>query len=225
MYKLIENNVTRNEYSTIPYTWIRSDKPNKSICIMLPGLGYSTQRPLFHYATGLFLNENIDVLHINYQFAKNEEFRLRSKTEQEQWMYDDVRAVVNEVLKDAVYEQQFIFSKSIGTIPMAMEWKQRNFIINETVGIWLTPLLKEDIVYEAILKTDFPSLSVIGDKDHHFIADRLAAFQDNSLIHNIMVSEADHGLEIQTDIPASIEVIKHIMESIKGFIGKHKIVS
>src|SRR5690242_1808198 len=95
------------------HTWIRSDKPNKSICIMLPGLGYTTQRPLFHYATGLFLNHQVDVLQINYQFTKNERFKELPDADQKQWLYDDVKAVVDEVLKNTNYEQFFIFGKSI----------------------------------------------------------------------------------------------------------------
>ncbi|MBI0578714.1 hypothetical protein IEC97_15225 [Neobacillus cucumis] len=101
MYRIFENKVVRNQYSTIPYTWIRGKESSNKICIMLPGLGYSTQRPLFHYATGLFLNQQIDVLHINYQFAKNEQFKKLTDYEKEKWMYDDVRAVVDNVLKDS----------------------------------------------------------------------------------------------------------------------------
>lgn len=98
MVQIIEGQVVRNEDSTIPYTWIRNDLSN-GICIMLPGLGYGTQRPLFHYATGMCLNQNIDVLHVNYQFAKDEQFRKLKKAEQDQWMYEDVKAVVEEALK------------------------------------------------------------------------------------------------------------------------------
>ena len=176
MYQILEDQVVRNEYSTIPYTWIRREQPNHAICIMLPGLGYSTQRPLFHFATGMCLNHNIDVLHINYHFAKNDQFKMLSKEEQDQWMYEDVKAVVEEVLKDTVYEQSFLFSKSIGTIPMAMEWAQKNFI-KHAIGVWLTPLLKDDHVYQALLNTDRPSLCVIGDQDHHFIEERISSLK------------------------------------------------
>ncbi|MEO2077075.1 MAG: hypothetical protein ABGX20_17035 [Bacillus sp. (in: firmicutes)] len=222
MYKFFEDAVVRNEYSTIPYTWIRSEQPNKTICIMLPGLGYSTQRPLFHYATGVCLNNNVDVLNINYNFVKNEKFRVLPKEEQEQWMYEDVKAVVETAVKDAGYEQSILLSKSIGTIPMAMEWTEETFLQN-SVGIWLTPLLKEDRVYHALVETELPSLCVIGDEDHHFIKERLAAVENNPLVSTVVIPKAEHGLEIQGNTSASIEAMKEIMLHVEAFIKKNKV--
>ncbi|PFP24654.1 hypothetical protein COJ96_21670 [Bacillus sp. AFS073361] len=82
MEQLKEGLVVRNEFSSIPYSWIHHEKLNKSIYIMLPGLGYTTQRPLFHYTTGMCLNNNIDILHVNYQFAKNKHFTSVSQEDQ-----------------------------------------------------------------------------------------------------------------------------------------------
>ncbi|MDQ1147636.1 hypothetical protein QE429_004463 [Bacillus sp. SORGH_AS 510] len=222
MYKFFEDVVIRNEHSTIPYTWICSEKPNKTICIMLPGLGYSTQRPLFHYATGVCLNNNVDVLNINYNFVKNEKFRELTKVEREQWMYEDVKVVVETAVKDAGYEQCILLSKSIGTIPMAMEWTQETFLQN-SVGIWLTPLLKEDRVYQALVETKLPSLCVIGDEDHHFIEGRLTALENNPLVSTVVIPKADHGLEIQENTSATIEAMKEIMLHVEAFIKKNKV--
>ncbi|WML38261.1 hypothetical protein RCG19_13625 [Neobacillus sp. OS1-2] len=219
MYQVIENHVVRNEYSTIPFTWVRSNEPSNGICIMLPGLGYSTQRPLFHYATGMCLNQNIDVLQINYQFAKDERFRKLKKEEQNHWMYEDVKAVVEEVLRETSYEHCFLLSKSIGTIPMALEWVKKDFT-NKSIGIWLTPLIKDDQVYHALLKTDQPSLCVIGDQDHHFIEERISSLKNNNLVHTVVIPNADHGLEIKGDILASIETIKRVIEQVQEFMDK-----
>ncbi|WP_312472062.1 alpha/beta family hydrolase [Neobacillus sp.] len=221
MYQLTEGQVERNEYSTIPFKWIRSEQPNNSICIMLPGLGYTTKRPLFHYATGVCLNNKIDVLHVNYEFAKNEHFKKLSETEQENWMYEDVKAVVREVVKDINYEQCFLLSKSIGTIPMAMEWTEKNFIHN-SVGIWLTPLIKNENVYQALLKTELPSLCIIGDQDNHFIEDRIYSIKNNECVSTVVIPNADHSLEIKEDILASIDAAKEVITAIQDFIIKNK---
>lgn len=222
MYQSKEGQVFRDEFSSISYTWIYNDKPNKSICIMLPGLGYTTQRPLFHYATGMCLNNNIDILHVNYQFAKNKHFTSLSQEDQERWMYEDVQAVVEEILTDTSYEQCFLLSKSIGTIPMAMEWKHKNFI-RHPFGIWLTPLLKEDLVFETLLKTELPSLCIIGDKDHHYIDERVDLLSHNQLVTTVIIPGAEHSLEIQGDVSASIDAIKIIMQSVQEFIRIHRI--
>ncbi|MFP7298761.1 alpha/beta family hydrolase [Neobacillus niacini] len=218
MYELIENKVIRNDYSTIPYLWIRSKKQNKRICIMLPGLGYTTQRPLFHYATNLLTDNGVDVLHINYHFTKNKHFANLNEAEQEQWMYNDVEAVVSEILNTSNYEQCFLLSKSIGSIPMAMEWKERNFIQNP-IGIWLTPLLKEDLVFETLLKTDIPSICIIGNQDHHYIGERVSLLENNSLIRMSVIPNADHSLEVNGDVSATIDAMKVIMKRIDEFIN------
>jgi hypothetical protein len=220
MFDVIENEVVRDEYSIIPYRWIRRKQPNKSICIMLPGLGYTTQQPLFHFATNLFADNEVDILHINYNFMKNKQFTKLSKMEKVQWMYDDVRTVVSEVLKDTDYQQCFLLSKSIGTIPMAMEWTKRNFIDNP-IGIWLTPLLKVDLVFDTLLKTDIPSICVIGDQDQHYLEERISLLENNSLISMLVIPNANHSLEVNGDILATIEAMKVIMKRMHEFINKN----
>ncbi|MBU8917765.1 alpha/beta hydrolase [Bacillus sp. FJAT-29953] len=221
MFELVEGQVVRAEFSAVPYTWIRSKEPTKSICIMLPGLGYTTQRPLFHYSTGICLNQNIDVLHINYQFANNEHFKKLPKPEQEQWMYDDVNAVVDEVLKERSYDQCFLLCKSIGTIPMAIEWTQRNFIRN-AMGIWLTPLIKMDKVYQALLNTELPSLCVIGDQDHHYNEERISVITTNHLVDTVVIPNTEHSIEVKGDVLATIDALKIAVKQIHEFVKKHK---
>ncbi|WP_042460237.1 alpha/beta family hydrolase [Neobacillus dielmonensis] len=222
MYQITEGKVVRNRYSTIPFTWIRGQSPNKSICIMLPGLGYTTQMPLFYYATNVCMTYNIDVLHVNYQFKENEQFAKLPDAEQEQWIYEDVKATAAEVLKDAEYEQCYLLSKSIGTIPMAMEWAQQTFVHN-SVGIWLTPLMKDDKVYQAILETAVPSLCIIGSNDHHFMEERVESFKQNKLVRTVVIPKADHSLEINGDIYASIDALKIVIENSQAFILQNKL--
>ncbi|MGX6445638.1 alpha/beta family hydrolase [Neobacillus sp. K501] len=222
MYQIFEKELVRNEFSTIPYQLFRGGNPNKTLCIMLPGLGYTTQRPLFHYATGVCMKHEVDILHVNYQFVKNEHFSKLSELEQERWMYEDVKAVLDDVLEENVYEQCFLLSKSIGTIPMAMEWKAGH--INQIAfGIWLTPLIKDDNVYEALLNTEIPSLCVIGDHDHHFLEERISSLKNNPLISTILIPNADHGLEVKGDLADTLEAIMVVMKSIEDFMGLHEL--
>ncbi|GHI00814.1 alpha/beta family hydrolase [Neobacillus kokaensis] len=219
MVQFINGQIERNEYSTIPYTWICGEQPNNSICIMLPGLGYTTQRPLFHYSTNVCVNNRLDILHINYQYSQNEFFKKLSGPEQDQWMYEDVTTAVREVLKENEYEKCFLLSKSLGSIPAAKEWKHRN-LENTSSGIWLTPLLKDDNVFQAILNSDLPSLVVIGDKDPHYIEDRVDKLKQNQLVTIVVIPNADHSLEIKGDITATIDAIKEGNLKIQEFIQR-----
>ncbi|GGB60376.1 hypothetical protein F3157_17300 [Virgibacillus dakarensis] len=145
MYNFIEKEVVRKNQSLINYTWIRGKQENKNICVMLPGLGYSTQRPLFHYSTSVCMNNNVDVLHVNYNYANNAEFKNLSNQEQDKWMYEDVLSVIKTVLNNVIYGK--VLSKSIGTTPMACEWNEKEFINqHKTYGIWLTPAKRGDSI-------------------------------------------------------------------------------
>lgn len=221
MYEFIEKKVVRNKNSVIPYTWIRGKSENKDICIMLPGSGYTTQRPLFHYATNTCMNNNVDILHIDYNYIRNEHFAKLTSIEQDHWIYEDVKTVVYDVLKDTAYERYFILSKSIGTIPMAYEWKQKSFV-RSAYGIWLTPLIKDDNVYNALLYTKWPSLCVIGDQDPHFIKERIDSLHNNNLVHTIVIPNANHSLEIKGDISTTIKAADKIIGHIEDFIHSAK---
>ncbi|MBS4197341.1 alpha/beta family hydrolase [Lederbergia citri] len=223
MHDFNEGKVARNDESTINYTWICGKEKNNSICIMLPGLGYTTQRPLFHYATSVCLNENVDVLQVNYNYLENDAFKKLKHHEQDQWIYEDVKSVVETVLKDTEYGTYFILSKSIGTIPMAYEWNQGNFIdVAHTYGIWLTPLIKDEIVCNALSKTVIPSLYVIGTDDPHYKEELIASINENSTITGLVIPNANHGLEVKGDIKTSINIVNDVMASIETFIRKYK---
>ncbi|MCJ8008160.1 alpha/beta family hydrolase [Lederbergia wuyishanensis] len=223
MYQFNEGSVVRNEQSTISYTWICGNEKNNSLCIMLPGLGYTTQRPLFHYATSVCMNENVDILHINYNYLDNEAFKKLDHHDQDQWIYEDVKSVVTEVLNDAKYEIYFILSKSIGTIPMAYEWNEKDFISGQnTYGIWLTPLIKDEIVYNALLKTEIPSLYVIGTDDPHYVEELIVSINENINVTGLVIPNANHGLEVKGDIHTTINIVHDVMESIEKFIKKYK---
>lgn len=207
----------KNQHSTVSYSWIRQEQQSKAICIMLPGLGYTTQLPLFYYATNVFVDHHIDVLHINYAYLQNKQFAELNNEEQDSWMYEDVQAVVKEVLKETQYQQYYVLSKSLGSIPMAFEWKQRQFL-QPAYGIWLTPLLKNDAVYEGMLTGNLPSLCVIGDNDPHFTEERIQTLRTNSLIQTVIIPHAEHSLEIKGNVAASIQIVDQIMNNIKQFI-------
>lgn len=219
MPDFIEGKTVRNNHSTIPYLWIRQKHKSDGLCIMLPGLGYTTQAPLFHYATGLFVNNNLDVLRINYDYRKNEYFSKLTGTEKDDWMYEDVKAVIQDVLKETQYEQYYIVNKSLGSIPMAYE-RTQNELLQSSYGIWLTPLLKDETVYNAMLSENLPALCIIGDKDPHFIEDRIQALKNNNQIHTVIIPNANHSLEINEDVFTSIQIVNLIMNEIQLFINK-----
>lgn len=218
MKHIINNLYTTSRNSTIPTQWTRGEQPSFTLCIMLPGKGYTTQRPLFHYAASVLRNRGIDILHINYDYSENEAFNAASHAEQDQWMYEDINEIAQALLKDHVYEQVIWFSKSIGTIPMALGWTNDWQTEPTVCGVWLTPLVNEESVCAAIQASRVPSLLIIGDQDSIYSKEKLEAITNNHVEKDV-VSGANHGLEIEGNVVDSIDIMKSIVQSIDAFVA------
>ncbi|MBI0578715.1 hypothetical protein IEC97_15230 [Neobacillus cucumis] len=100
---------------------------------------------------------------------------------------------------------------------MAKEWVEKRVVPN-LFGIWLTPLVKIDGVYEAMLNSDCPLLCVIGDQDHHFHEERISSLKNNPLISTCVIPGANHSLELGSDMFASIEALKEVLKQVEDFL-------
>ncbi|MFC4356257.1 alpha/beta family hydrolase [Chryseomicrobium palamuruense] len=221
MNQMIKNVYTTARKSTIPTQWIHEEQPSSVLCIMLPGKGYTTQRPLFHYATSALRNQGVDILHINYDYSENEAFNSSSHAQQDQWMYEDVNEIVQSFLQEQSYDQVIWFSKSIGTIPMALGWKE-GFQTDTTVcGIWLTPLLNEERVCESIQASRVPSLVIIGDQDFVYEQEKLDQLTSEH-VQSRVIPGANHGLEIEGNTMVSIDTMKSVIQYIHEVVSKTK---
>lgn len=76
----------------------------------------------------------------------------------------DVMAVLNETLHGADFTSYYLVGKSFGCIAMG---EALNFYpLNNAKTVWLTPHLKEKLVFETMLNSQNQGLCMIGDKDH-----------------------------------------------------------
>ncbi|MBO8178474.1 MAG: alpha/beta hydrolase [Bacillus sp. (in: Bacteria)] len=190
----------------IPYTLIRRPAETNRLAVMLPGAGYTTQGPLLYYATGIMVQNGYDVLHVNYSYEKSpdlEEFQ------------QDVRAVVNEVLREHTYEQFCFIAKSMGTVVLPMFVNEERFA--NASFIWLTPLVTNDLVYDGMLKGIHQSLYIIGDNDPYFHAERIEQFPEA-----VIMKGADHSLGTDTSVLQSIDWLKEVMVAIEKWVKERE---
>ena len=185
------------------------------LAILLPGGGYTTQAPLFHYASSMFLDASIDVLKINYRY--NDEFYDDFSWEElTKAVNHDVNAVLDHALSDKGYRQYVFLGKSIGTL--CMESILNRDDIEEAKAIWVTPLLKEESVTDTLAQSKYPSLCIIGDKDPNYIPERLERIKRNPLVTARLVPNMHHGLEHEGHILDSVDMLKSIIKDMKDFI-------
>ncbi|WP_417899754.1 alpha/beta family hydrolase [Bacillus haimaensis] len=206
------NSIQGYKEKTIPFTILSKDEGSRSLAIMLPGAGYSVQAPLFHYATGLFLNRSIDVLQVNYQYndAFYESFTMDEITKA---IIHDVREVIDQAISTDDYDTFYLVGKSLGTIAMSSELKRDVF--HSANAIWLTPLLQRKDVSDAMVSCGHKSICIIGDADPCYKEDRFKEVNENPVFTTRLISDVDHALQYKDDVLGSIEVLKDVIASIE----------
>lgn len=215
MLKVNKDSVLGYMEMEIPFTLLSNNDESKNIAILLPGAGYTVQAPLLHFSTGVCLNKSVDVLHVNYSY-NNKSYDHLSMDELSEAIKHDVKIVIDKVLDDKSYENYYLIGKSIGTIAMASELKRD--IFKDAKAVWLTPLLRRDDIFEAMLKGENRGLCFIGDNDHHYIAERYEQVMNNTNIVSRLFPKVDHALQYEGDPVSSIDVLKSIIKELDDFV-------
>lgn len=215
MMKIRTNSIQGYKEKTIPFTLLSKNEGSTSLAILLPGAGYSVQAPLFHYATGLFLNRDIDVLQVNYQYNDTfyDSFTMEEITKA---IIHDVREVIDRAISTDDYDTFYLVGKSLGTIAMSSELKRDVF--HSANAIWLTPLLQRKDVSDAMITCKNRSVCFIGDADPCYKEDRFKEVNENPAFTTRLISEVDHALQYRDNVLDSIDVLKNVIETIEQWV-------
>jgi hypothetical protein len=214
MFKMIKNSVAGYKEKPVDYLLFKQDKHSNSIAVMFPGRGYTAQAPLFHYSTGVFLNQGFDVLHVNYDYT-TEESNTMSLDEHITQITEDVKAVMDRVLKNHSYKNHTLIGKSIGTIALSSIVDRDEF--TKAKVIWLTPLLQLDIVFDKMMESLPLGLCIIGDKDPCYILERYDQLCTKENLSCMLVLGTEHSLNYADNPIESIEVLKRVITEISKF--------
>lgn len=196
---------------SIPFRLIEQKDGTDSLVIVLPGAGYSTHAPLLYYTTGLFYNKSFDVLHINYSFRRQEISSLNERD-----LARDVQLVIDNATKDKKYSNFYIVAKSIGTKVLRCLLDHKMY--KEAKLVWLTPLLQNDDVFNALVNSDHKGLCILGEEDSPcFIVERFESLKNNPNLILKVVEGGNHNLELDEDPIKSIDILKSVISDIKEF--------
>ena len=196
---------------SIPFRLIEQKEGTDNLVIVLPGAGYSTQAPLLYYTTSLFYKKGFDVLHINYSFNRAEISSLNERD-----LATDVQLVIDTAIHEKKYRNLYIVAKSIGTKVLRCLLDHPMF--NDAKLVWLTPLLQNDDVFNAMITTDQKGLCIFGEKDSHcFIVERYEKLKNNQNLTLKVIEGGDHSLELDEDPFMSIEILKSVISDINEF--------
>jgi predicted alpha/beta-hydrolase family hydrolase len=198
----------------VPTVFWRQDVAADHLAVILPGLQYTCDMPLLYYPISHLLDLGADVLQVEYAYGRRADYAAGAADEQERWLAADVGAAWQAVTSQHVYPRLTLVGKSLGTRVM------RQLLATETMPddtrlVWLTPLLSERPVREAVCAARRPTLVVIGDADPHYDAAVLATVQTAVQGEVLVIPGADHGLEITGNVVGSVQALVQVVAALQ----------
>ena len=214
MLQIKHNEVAGYKEKRIMYSTFSINEEAKGLAIMFPGIGYTVQGPLFHFATSIFLNKEIDVLQLEYPYGDSfyDHFTDQQLVEA---VKHDSEVVIDQVLENKDYDYFYLIGKSFGTIALSNGIRKTRFEQAKTV--WLPPLLRHDDVWNAMKESTGEGLCFIGDQDSHYEQNRFKVLENNQNMKTKLYNKVNHGMEYEGDILMSIDILKDIMREVNHF--------
>jgi hypothetical protein len=201
----------------VPNTFVRRDEATSELGILLPGLGYSCDMPLFYYAELLLHRRRADIVRAEYAYNRVAGFADLPTGERWSWITADVEAVVRTAIGQRAYDRVVVIAKSIATRALA-QCLPLEPTHSQVSVVWLTPLLREDSVRDAIRSSASSSFVAIGAADPHYDAGYLDTLATSSSCAMVIVPEADHSLVVADDALASIQALERVISALGTFL-------
>lgn len=212
--KLIRGSVIGYKELIVPFNFIQTNGNSKTLAIFLPGAGYKTTSPLFHFTEEVYLNRGYDVLCVDYRYV-DKEYDDFTNEELDRAVEVDAAAVLDKFFSDARYDEYYIVGKSLGTIAMSLELKRPRF--KNAKLIWLTPLIDQQPVLEAMIQSNQEALCFIGDQDRYYSEENYRKLAGNPKLTSKLYPGLNHSLEYGDKPVDSIEMLKEIISDIEKF--------
>ncbi|MCH4284966.1 hypothetical protein DXA09_08170 [Absiella sp. AM54-8XD] len=175
----------------------RNQNRTQKLMVLFPGMGYTCDKPLLHYAKAYGFLYGYDILCINYGKMTFDKSKVLSSI-----------APAYEIAKEALnminltnYEKIIFISKSLGTVVAGQLSKEYTMDIQ---NIFLTPL-KETIPY----MENSEDVTISGDHDPMLSCDNLQLIQEQP-ITSFVFPNANHSLEVEKDPVQSIDYLHQV---------------
>jgi predicted alpha/beta-hydrolase family hydrolase len=201
----------------VPNRFLHPQEAHDQLAILLPGLGYTLDMPLFYYTENLLLERGWDVLRVEYAYNTRPEFQTMPEPERARWLLEDATAAYRAGLAQGEYKGLILGGKSLGTVAMGHLLTMDKPTV-PVRAIWLTPLLGQERLREQITRYGGPSLFVIGAADPHYdpvILDELCRATNGE---SVVVEGADHGMDIEGDPVASVRALELVVDELVRFL-------
>ncbi len=205
--------ITNAEGKGVPNHFLHHSRPAPRLAVLFPGLNYTCDMPLLYYTAQLLLARGADVLQLLTDYT-GPDFQSLSRPEQAQRAAADAQAAVQEGRSRRPAAQLLLAGKSIGTLALA----HLSAVLPGVPCIWLTPLLRQPLVVDAIRRARGPALLVGGTGDPAFDPQGLAHLAGLPHVQVFSANGANHSLEIPGEPLRSLEVLQAMLQAVDRWL-------
>ena len=199
-----------------------TNKPCGWLGVILPGLNYSQDMPLLYYLRMLLLHHQADVLTL-MPATSSPEYKAADQEERYDWLRADITAGLDAGLLQGKYRGIILAGKSIGSIGLAVGLPLVRSRL-PTQAVWITPLLREAIVFQAAWADESPALFLCGTSDSTFDPAALKSIQEKRPQVRVWIGKGgDHSLEIGSDPVQSISLLQGYLAALDAFLSEEMV--
>jgi hypothetical protein len=168
--------------------------------IVLPGVRYTTARPLLHFTRAVLESHGWAVHEGSWPTDDPTERRPEEM----------VTSIATRLVEAAGGAQVLIVGKSIGSLAMPIAAERA------IPGIWITPLLHDPAVAGALDGLPAATLLVGSTGDESWDAEAARASG-----HEVLeLNDANHGLELDGDPLGSIDALRKVIDAVDRFVAR-----
>lgn len=192
--------------SGIPQEYFLSPSGSSSLLVLFPGMGYTCDKPLLHYAKACGMASGYDVLCIRYGSMTFRKEKIQASI---QPAYEIALQTIKHFSLQEYTHIRFI-SKSLGTIVAGRI--AESYTSYDIQHMFLTPL-KETIPY---MKSS-TDITISGDEDPMISRETLMDIAQLP-IQSYVLSKANHSLEVIEHPKISVEYLQQVVTLYQGFL-------
>ncbi|MET1006724.1 MAG: alpha/beta hydrolase [Propionibacteriaceae bacterium] len=178
--------------------WPGSPTPDHSVgrALVLPGGGYTVDQPLLLWACHVLAQLDWRVVTMRWQWTEQDDPRTFVEAGAEKLDLEAGPAATT-----------LLVAKSLGSYAAGWAAARRY------PAVWLTPVLTDDFVAEALGRHSAPALLVGGTSDRLWDAERAS----DTGLSRLEIHGADHSLQVSDDWRASIEALQQTLTAVEDF--------
>jgi pimeloyl-ACP methyl ester carboxylesterase len=132
---------------------------------------------------------------------------------------NDARNAVEVAMAQRDYQRVVLFGKSLGSLVLAWLLVHEAELLHATY-VWLTPLVRVPFLREAVRRAKPRSLFIAGDADPLFDASAMQDLMKHGDFHLLVLSNANHSLEVEGDLDATLKGMALILHTLDEFLQK-----